>query len=101
MHIFLDAGNGNILAFFELPSKPPMDRDRNTPTWTQHLAMEVGSIDEMMAAKARMEADGIEVLGPTDHTHLQVDLLPRPQRPPARAGGEHRHAGDDRSSSTT
>ena len=24
MHIFLDAGNGNILAFFELPNSPPM-----------------------------------------------------------------------------
>ena len=68
MHIFLDAGGGNILAFFELPTQPPMDRDRNTPTWTQHLAMEVGSMEEMMAAKARMEADGIDVLGPTDHT---------------------------------
>ena len=22
MHIFLDAGNGNVLAFFELPTKP-------------------------------------------------------------------------------
>lgn len=26
MHIFLDAGNGSILAFFELPNSPPMDR---------------------------------------------------------------------------
>ena len=25
-------------------------------------------MEEMMDAKARMEADGIEVLGPTDHT---------------------------------
>ena len=38
MHIFLDAGQGNVLAFFELPGQPPMDRDRNTPVWTQHLA---------------------------------------------------------------
>ena len=68
MHVFLDAGAGNILAFFELPTKPPMDRDRNTPTWTQHLAMEVGSMDELLAAKARLQADGIEVVGPTDHT---------------------------------
>ena len=68
MHVFLDAGAGNILAFFELPTKPPMDRDRNTPTWTQHLAMEVGSMEEMMEAKARLEADGIEVIGPTEHT---------------------------------
>ena len=68
MHIFLDAGAGNILAFFELPKQAPMDRDRNTPTWTQHLALEVGSMEEMLAAKARLEADGIEVVGPTDHT---------------------------------
>lgn len=30
MHIFLDAGCGNILAFFELPNSPPMGRDPNT-----------------------------------------------------------------------
>ena len=68
MHVFLDAGGGNILAFFELPNQAPMDRDRNTPTWTQHLAMEVGSIEEMMETKQRLEADGIEVIGPTEHT---------------------------------
>lgn len=68
MHIFLDAGNGNVLAFFELPTKPPMGCDPNTPAWTQHLALQVESVEAMMQAKARMEADGIEVLGPTDHT---------------------------------
>ena len=68
MHIFLDAGQGNVLAFFELPTKPPMDRDHNTPDWVQHLAMEVGSVEELLAAKGRLEAAGIEVVGPTDHT---------------------------------
>jgi lactoylglutathione lyase len=68
MHIFLDAGGGNILAFFELPSAPPMLRDPNTPAWVQHLALEVDSIDKMMATKERLEADGIEVIGPVDHT---------------------------------
>src|SRR3546814_14427244 len=29
MHVFLDAGNGNILAFFELPTQPDMGRDEN------------------------------------------------------------------------
>ena len=43
MHVFLDAGQGNVLAFFELPTAPPMDRDRNTPVWVQHLALEVDS----------------------------------------------------------
>jgi len=68
MHVFLDAGNGNVLAFFELPTQPPMGRDPNTPLWTQHLALQVESVDVMMQAKARLEADGIEVIGPTDHT---------------------------------
>ena len=68
MHIFLDAGNGNILAFFELPGQPPMDRDHNTPSWVQHLALKVDSVDTLLATKARLEAAGIEVVGPTNHT---------------------------------
>ena len=68
MHVFLDAGRGNILAFFELPTCPPMGRDPNTPAWTQHLALEVDSVQTLLDTKARLEADGIEVVGPTDHT---------------------------------
>ncbi len=68
MHVFLDAGNGNVLAFFELPTKPPMGRDPNTPDWVQHLALKVDSVDTLMATKARLETDGIAVVGPTDHT---------------------------------
>ena len=68
MHVFLDAGQGNILAFFELPTRPPMDRYPNTPNWVQHLAMEVDSLDTLLATKARLQAAGIDVIGPTDHT---------------------------------
>ena len=71
MHIFLDAGMGNVLAFFELPTCPQMGRDPNTPAWTQHLALEVESMDVLLAAKARLEAEGIEVVGPTDHALFQ------------------------------
>jgi len=52
MHVFLDAGNGNVLAFFELPNSPRMGRDLNTPEWVQHIAFEVTSMDELLAAKA-------------------------------------------------
>jgi catechol 2,3-dioxygenase-like lactoylglutathione lyase family enzyme len=48
-----------------------MGRDPNTPEWTQHLALEVDSMEELLAAKARLEADGIKVVGPTDHTMFQ------------------------------
>ncbi len=67
MHVFLDAGQDNILAFFEIPNSPPMGRDLNTPDWVQHLAMRVESMDDMMEAKAKLEKDGIAVVGPTDH----------------------------------
>ncbi|MCE2829840.1 MAG: VOC family protein [Sphingomonadales bacterium] len=67
MHIFLDAGGGNVLAFFELPQQPEMGRDQNTPAWVQHLAFEVEDEAALLAAKAHVEAQGIEVLGPTYH----------------------------------
>lgn len=68
MHIFLDAGGGNILAFFELPTKPEMGRDPNTPVWTQHLALKVDSMETLLATKERLQSQGIDVLGPTNHT---------------------------------
>lgn len=68
MHVFMDAGNGNVLAFFELPNSPDMGRDGNTPEWVQHIAFKVDSMDALLNAKARLEDNGISVLGPTDHT---------------------------------
>jgi len=68
MHIFLDAGGGNVLAFFELPNSPEMGRDENTPAWVQHMAFEVDSMETLLAAKAKLEANGVEVIGPTNHT---------------------------------
>ena len=68
MHVFLDAGQGNVLAFFELPNAPPMGRDTNTPDWVQHIAFKVDSLATLDAAKTRLEAAGIAVVGPTEHT---------------------------------
>ena len=68
MHVFLDAGNGNVLAFFELPNSPVMSRDANTPEWVQHIAFELENLEALMSAKATLQAAGIEVLGPINHT---------------------------------
>ncbi len=67
MHIFMDIGNKNVLAFFELPEQPDMGRDENTPAWVQHIAIRVENEDRLMAAKAHLESLGIEVIGPTNH----------------------------------
>lgn len=66
MHVFLECGGGNVLAFFELPNQPAMGRDPNTPVWVQHLAFEVED-DALLAAKAHIEGLGVDVLGPTSH----------------------------------
>ena len=67
MHVFLDAGGGNVLAFFELPNQKDMGRDANTPAWVQHIAFKVGSEEDLLAAKSHLEEMGVEVLGPTFH----------------------------------
>ncbi len=67
MHVFLDAGGGNVLAFFELPKQPEMTRDLNTPEWVQHIAFEVPDMEALLAAKAHIEGEGISVIGPTFH----------------------------------
>lgn len=68
MHVFMDAGMGNVLAFFELPNSPEMGRDENTPQWVQHIALEVESMNELLETKQKLEDAGLDVLGPTDHT---------------------------------
>jgi glyoxylase I family protein len=67
MHVFLDCGGGNVLAFFELPNQPQMGRDPNTPAWVQHLAFRVADLDALLAAKAHIAAHGLDVVGPTYH----------------------------------
>jgi catechol-2,3-dioxygenase len=44
-----------------------MGRDAATPAWVQHIAFKVDSEADLLAAKARAEARGLDVVGPTHH----------------------------------
>ena len=68
MHVFLDAGQGNVLAFVELPTQPAMGRDPNTPEWVQHIAFKVKDRATLLEFRAHLEANNIDVLGVTDHS---------------------------------
>jgi len=68
MHVFLDAGDENVLAFFELPTQPKMGRDENTPEWVQHIAFKVKDMETLLEFKQHLENNGVEVLGITDHS---------------------------------
>jgi glyoxylase I family protein len=71
MHVFLDAGMGNVLAFFELPNSPIMGRDEQTPLWVQHIAFEVEDLEALEKSKEHILAQGLEVLGPVNHGIFQ------------------------------
>ena len=71
LQIFFELGDGSYLAFFELAKAPAPQRDPNTPDWVQHLALEVKDAETLLEGKRRLEARGIEVVGPTDHGFCQ------------------------------
>jgi catechol-2,3-dioxygenase len=59
--------DGSYIAFFDLGDDVKPLPSPNTPSWVNHLALELSSRDELISAKQRLEAAGIEVLGITDH----------------------------------
>ncbi len=71
MHVFLDAGQGNILAFFEITGEKEMSRDFNTPKWVQHIAFQIKDQKALIDAKKELEQQGIDVLGVTEHGIIQ------------------------------
>ena len=71
IHIFFECGDGSYIAFFDLPSSPPAQADPNTPGWVNHIAFEVPTMEALLEGKRRVEAAGIDVLGPKDHGFCQ------------------------------
>lgn len=67
IHIFLTMADGSSVAFFELPEDPGHVLDGETPAWVQHLALKVPDVTTLERYRARLEAEGIDVVGPTDH----------------------------------
>jgi catechol 2,3-dioxygenase-like lactoylglutathione lyase family enzyme len=67
MHIFFEMADGNCVAFFDLPNHLRPNDFKRTSGFKQHIAMMVGSEEEMLAFKQRWEAHGYPVDGPLDH----------------------------------
>lgn len=67
IHIFLELEDGSSIAFFEAPKSPGGMKDEQMNSWIQHFAFEVADETALVDARARLEADGVEVLGTTDH----------------------------------
>lgn len=71
VHIFFQMGDGSIIAFFDLGDGKVTKPDPETPAWVNHIALQLGSVEDVHAAKRRLSEAGIEVVGVTDHGIIQ------------------------------
>ena len=54
-HLFFEMDDGSYVAFFDLGDDGVSNYCEETPDWVNHLALEVGSPDELETFKARLE----------------------------------------------
>ncbi|MGE4241805.1 VOC family protein [Ramlibacter sp.] len=66
-HFFFRLQDGSFIAFFDLGDDVACEPSPNTPKWVNHISFRVNTIAELEAMKMRLEANGVEVLGVTDH----------------------------------
>lgn len=68
MHLFFEMGDGNFIAFFDLPQTASPDKfSIKDGMEDYHVAMEVESMEALMAFKARLAAHKIKAFGPINH----------------------------------
>ena len=66
-HFFFRLQDGSFIAFFDLGNDEAALPSPNTPAWVNHISFRVDSQQALRDMKERLEANGIEVLGITDH----------------------------------
>jgi len=71
VHLFFEMKDGSFIAFFDLGDDQRAEPSPNTPAWVNHLALSVATVSDLNAAKAKLEAAGVEVLGVTDHHFVE------------------------------
>lgn len=67
VHVFFEMTDGSYIAFFDLGDNEAALPSPNTPAWVNHIALKMDTIEEVAAAKKRLEAAGVNVIGITDH----------------------------------
>lgn len=68
MHLFFEMADGNFIAFFDLPHTVHPKKFRVKDGMEEyHVAMELGSMDDLHAFMAHLKAHDVPVFGPIDH----------------------------------
>ncbi len=74
-HIFFRMGDGSTLAFFEAPGIPaPAASSHPASDVFNHIALQARDRHEVMRWYDWLRANGIEVIGPTDHKGLILSI---------------------------
>jgi catechol 2,3-dioxygenase-like lactoylglutathione lyase family enzyme len=68
VHIFFEMTDGSCIAFFDLGDGQAAAPSPNTPDWVNHIAMRMDTVEELEVMREKLIANGVEVLGVTDHT---------------------------------
>jgi catechol 2,3-dioxygenase-like lactoylglutathione lyase family enzyme len=66
-HFFFAMGDGSYIAFFDLGRNEMPLPSPNTPDWVMHFAVEVDSVDDVMAIKKRLNDAGVKTTHLVDH----------------------------------
>ncbi|MDP3798189.1 MAG: VOC family protein [Polaromonas sp.] len=70
-HFFFRLQDGSSIAFFDLGNDEAALPSPNTPLWVNHISFRVDSVADLEATKTRLQANGIDVIGVTDHHIFQ------------------------------
>lgn len=69
-HVFFEMADASYMAFFDVAGEDEVAQGID-PDWAQHIALELGSLDELDAAQQRLVDAGVDVLGPVDHGFIR------------------------------
>ncbi|TFV91451.1 VOC family protein [Blastococcus sp. CT_GayMR16] len=67
LHTFFALEDGSCMAFFDIAGEQFAGRSDGVPSWIRHFAFNVETYEELLSWKARLEENGISVLGVIDH----------------------------------
>jgi catechol 2,3-dioxygenase-like lactoylglutathione lyase family enzyme len=70
-HFFFEMGDGSYLAFFDLGENQMPQPSPNTPEWVMHFAVEVDSVEAVLAMKKRLNDAGIQTTDIVDHHFIK------------------------------
>jgi hypothetical protein len=71
VHLFFEMTDGSHIAFFDLGDGQIAQPSANTPAWVNHIALRLGSLEQLAIMKQRLEAAGVDVVGVTDHRFVK------------------------------